>query len=67
MREESPGPAPLLRMEGIRKSFGAARALDGVDLRVNAGEVLALVGENGAGKSTAAYTASIVQGGFGES
>ncbi len=39
-------------MEGVRKRFGATVALDGVDLRVNAGEVLALVGENGAGKST---------------
>jgi ribose transport system ATP-binding protein len=39
-------------MEGVRKTFGATRALAGVDLVVNAGEVLALVGENGAGKST---------------
>ena len=41
-----------LRMEGVRKRFGATVALDGVDLRVDSGEVLALVGENGAGKST---------------
>jgi len=39
-------------MEGVRKTFGATKALSGVDLAVNAGEVLALVGENGAGKST---------------
>lgn len=45
-------PTPLLRMEGIRKSFGPTVALDGVDLDVRAGEVVALVGENGAGKST---------------
>ncbi len=45
-------PLELLRMEGVRKSFGATQALAGVDLRVCAGEVLALVGENGAGKST---------------
>src|SRR5476649_922654 len=44
--------SPRLRMEGVRKRFGATIALDGVDLRVDSGEVLALVGENGAGKST---------------
>ncbi len=44
--------AVALRMTGVRKSFGAVRALDGVDLEVRVGEVHALVGENGAGKST---------------
>ena len=34
-------------MEGIRKRFGATIALDGVDLSVRAGEVLALVGGTG--------------------
>ncbi|MEY4690365.1 MAG: hypothetical protein RIT19_690 [Verrucomicrobiota bacterium] len=45
-------PPPLLALEGIVKSFPGVRALRGVDLRLNAGEVLAVLGENGAGKST---------------
>ncbi|HST38608.1 MAG TPA: ATP-binding cassette domain-containing protein [Conexibacter sp.] len=47
---------PLLRLEGIRKSYGAVHALNGVDLEVRQGEVLALVGDNGAGKSTLVKT-----------
>lgn len=42
----------LLRLEGIEKSFPGVKALDGVNLRVQAGKVMGLVGENGAGKST---------------
>lgn len=41
-----------VRMEGIRKSFGGVKALNGVNLAVKPGEIHALVGENGAGKST---------------
>ena len=43
---------PILRMEGIEKSFPGEKALRGVDLSVQRGEVHALLGENGAGKST---------------
>lgn len=43
---------PLLEMRGISKAFPGVLALRGVSLRLDAGEVLALVGENGAGKST---------------
>jgi ribose transport system ATP-binding protein len=53
MVEASDAPGTQrLRMQGVRKSFGATIALDGVDLAVESGQVLALVGENGAGKST---------------
>ena len=44
--------APLLEVTGLSKSFPGVKALDGVDLKVEAGEVHALMGENGAGKST---------------
>jgi ABC-type sugar transport system ATPase subunit len=42
---------PLLELRGINKNFGAVRALTDVDLPVQAGEVTALAGDNGAGKS----------------
>ena len=41
-----------LRLTGIKKSFGATRALRGVSLEIAPGEVHAVIGENGAGKST---------------
>ncbi|MEV7084913.1 sugar ABC transporter ATP-binding protein [Streptomyces sp. NPDC093085] len=48
----APPPTPLLTMSGITKTFPGVRALDGVDLAVEAGEVHCLLGQNGAGKST---------------
>lgn len=43
---------PALEASNLAKSFGGVRALNGVDLAINAGEVVALLGENGSGKST---------------
>jgi D-xylose transport system ATP-binding protein len=53
---------PVLSLEGVRKTFGAVRALDGVDFRVRSGEVVALVGDNGAGKSTLIKVIAGIQG-----
>src|SRR5207248_2389215 len=43
---------PTIRAEGLVKTFGQTRALDGVDLEIPAGRVLGLLGPNGAGKTT---------------
>ncbi len=42
-----------IEARGLRKSFGTTVALDGVDLRVEAGRILGIIGPNGAGKTTA--------------
>jgi simple sugar transport system ATP-binding protein len=43
---------PLIEMSEVGKSYGAIRALSGINLTVNAGEVTCVLGDNGAGKST---------------
>jgi simple sugar transport system ATP-binding protein len=43
---------PLLALRAVAKSYGAVEALRGVDLEIHAGDVLALCGDNGAGKSS---------------
>ena len=43
---------PVLKVEGLRKSYGSFEAVKGIDLTVAPNEILALIGPNGAGKST---------------
>jgi polar amino acid transport system ATP-binding protein len=49
---ESAGGSPALRVEGLRKSFGANEVLRGIDLTVASHEVIGLIGASGSGKST---------------
>ena len=51
MLAEVPRPTRLI-LQGITKSFGPIKVLHGIDLEVREGEMVALLGENGAGKST---------------
>jgi heme exporter protein A len=43
---------PVIEAQGLVRRFGTATVLAGVDLRVNAGEIVAIFGPNGAGKTT---------------
>jgi ribose transport system ATP-binding protein len=56
--ERAGGAPPLLHMEGIVKSFPGVKALRGVSLTLHARHVMAIVGENGAGKSSLIKTLS---------
>ncbi|ANP49387.1 polar amino acid transport system ATP-binding protein [Streptomyces griseochromogenes] len=47
-----PGGHPMVRAEGVHKSFGHAHILKGIDLEVNPREVFCLIGPSGSGKST---------------
>ena len=44
--------APLVKIEGLRKSFGDLEILNGIDLEVQRGEVVSIIGPSGSGKTT---------------
>ena len=47
-----PAAPPVVRLEGLRKSFGEREVLTGIDLEVRTGEVVCVIGPSGSGKST---------------
>ncbi len=51
-------PEALLEVRGLASGYGAAQVLRGIDLEIGAGEIVALLGSNGAGKSTCNNTLS---------
>jgi ABC-type polar amino acid transport system ATPase subunit len=55
------GTTPVVRLEGVRKSFGDNLVLDGIDVTVHAGEVLTVIGPSGSGKSTLLRTVNLLE------
>ena len=53
LKPASHSSAPMLKVEGVKKSFGGIHAVQGVDLQVRDRSLHALIGPNGAGKTTA--------------
>ena len=52
----------MIKIEGLRKSFGALEVLKGIDLTVNKGEVLCMIGGSGSGKSTLLMCINALEG-----
>lgn len=50
--DRNPSKPPLVRIEGLKKSYGSQQVLTGINLEVRSGELVSLVGPNGAGKTT---------------
>jgi D-methionine transport system ATP-binding protein len=51
----------IVRLESVRRAFGAVTALDGVDLQINRGETFGIIGRSGAGKSTLIRTINALE------
>lgn len=45
-------PAPMLEVHGLRAGYGGTQILQGVEFTVSRGEIVAIIGRNGVGKST---------------
>ena len=52
MSEQTTLPTPVLQGRGLVKRYGSVTALDGADFELYPGEILAVIGDNGAGKSS---------------
>ncbi|HEX3617806.1 MAG TPA: ATP-binding cassette domain-containing protein [Solirubrobacteraceae bacterium] len=67
VKDDAPSDAPALELVGVSKRFGAVVACEDVNLEVGPGEVVALAGHNGAGKSTVLkMLAGVIQPDMGE-
>ena len=56
-----PAGGPVVRLQGIKKSFGRVEVLHGVDLSVRAGEHVVIFGPSGSGKSTVLRTINLLE------
>ena len=52
MAAETVAPDTIVKIDGLRKSFGSNEVLKGIDMQVQRGEVIAIIGKSGSGKST---------------
>lgn len=58
----TPDPtAPAIQIQGLRKSFGDNEVLKGIDLTINRGEVVCVIGPSGSGKSTLLRTVNLLE------
>ena len=55
---QNPAKAPMLKIDNLHVYYGAIHAIKGISLEVNQGEIVTLIGANGAGKSTTLRTVS---------